>query len=256
MTPRLVLEGVSKAFEGLLAVSDLTFSVRPHSVTALIGPNGAGKTTTFNIISGLLRPSAGRLTFGRADLTHLAPHQICRAGIGRSFQTPQIFGRMTVLQNVMVAAQVRGAVSWVAVGLRLPGGAREEGRLREAAMAQLEFLGLAPLAHRPAGTLPLGQQRLLELARALATDPRLLLLDEPVAGLTQMEIQELRDVLFKVRDRAITILLVEHNMRFVLRTADHVIVLNHGQKLAEGGPAEVARDPRVVAAYLGRAWGA
>ena len=127
--------------------------------------------------------------------------------------------------------------------------------MRDVAWAQLEFLGLAPLAERPAGTLPFGQQRLLEIARALATEPRLLLLDEPAAGLTQAETRGLREVLFKVRERGIPILLVEHNMRFVLRTADHVIVLNYGQKLAEGPPAEVARDPRVVAAYLGRAWG-
>ncbi len=256
MTPTLVLEDVTKAFEGLLAVSGLSFAVRPTAITALIGPNGAGKTTTFNLISGLLRPSAGRLTFGGADLARLAPHEICRAGIGRSFQSPQIFGRMTVLENVMVAAQVRGAAPLVAVGLRLPGAVREEARLREAAWAQLEAVGLAPLAGRPAETLPFGQQRLLELARALATEPHLLLLDEPAAGLTQAETRGLRDTLLRIRDGGIAILLVEHNMRFVLRTADHVVVLNHGQKLAEGGAAEVACDPRVVAAYLGRAWGA
>jgi len=250
----LALEEVTKAFEGLMAVSNLSFVVRPAAITALIGPNGAGKTTTFNLISGLLRPSAGRIRFDGQDLARLQPHQVCRAGIGRSFQTPQTFGQMTVLENVMVAAQVRTRATFLGVGLRLPRGVREERRIRELALAQLEFLDLVSLAERPAGTLPLGQQRLVELARALATEPRLLLLDEPVAGLNQAEVGGLREVLLRIRERGIAVLLVEHNMRFVLRTADHVVVLNHGQKLAEGSAAEIARDPRVVAAYLGRAW--
>ncbi|MBI3106825.1 MAG: ABC transporter ATP-binding protein [Candidatus Rokubacteria bacterium] len=249
----LALETVTKAFEGLVAVFDLSFVVRPAVITALIGPNGAGKTTIFNLISGLLRPSAGRITFEGRDLTRLPPHEICRVGIGRSFQTPQTFGHMTVLENVMVAAQVRGSAGWLAAGLRLPAALREEARIRELALTQLRFLELAALATRPAGIVPLGQQRLLELARALATEPRVLLLDEPAAGLTQAEVRALRDVLLRIRGREIAILLVEHNMRFVLRTADHVVVLNHGQKLAEGSAGDVAQDPRVVAAYLGRA---
>lgn len=250
----LALEEVTKTFDGLMAVSSLSFTVGSAAITALIGPNGAGKTTTFNLISGLLRPTAGRISFEGRDLTRLQPHEICRAGIGRSFQTPQTFGQMTALENVMVAAQVRTRATFLAAGLRLPGAVREERRLREFALAQLEFFDLVGLAHRPAGTLPLGQQRLVELARALATEPRVLLLDEPVAGLTQAEARELREVLLRIRGRGIAILLVEHNMRFVLRTADHVVVLNHGQKLAEGSASEIARDPRVVAAYLGRPW--
>lgn len=250
----LALDDVTKTFEGLVAVSRLSFVVRPAAITALIGPNGAGKTTTFNVISGLLKPTAGRITFGGRDLTALAPHEVCRAGIGRSFQTPQTFGQMTVLENVMVAAQVRTTVSFLAAGLRLPRAAREEARIRQLAQTQLEFLDLVGLAERPAGTLPLGQQRLVELARALATEPSILLLDEPAAGLTPAELRGLREVLLRIRERGIAILLVEHNMRFVLRTAEHVVVLNYGQKLAEGSAAEIARDPRVVAAYLGRAW--
>lgn len=250
----LALEEVTKTFDGLMAVSSLSFTVESAAITALIGPNGAGKTTTFNLISGLLRPTAGRISFEGRDLTRLQPHEICRAGIGRSFQTPQTFGQMTVLENVMVAAQVRTRATFLAAGLRLPGAVREERRLREFALAQLEFFDLVGLADRSAGTLPLGQQRLVELARALATEPRVLLLDEPVAGLTQAEARELREVLLRIRGRGIAILLVEHNMRFVLRTAEHVVVLNHGQKLAEGAASEIARDPRVVAAYLGRAW--
>lgn len=249
----LRLEDVTKTFDGLVAVSALGFVVRPGAITALIGPNGAGKTTTFNLISGLSRPTAGRITFAGRDLTRLSPHEICRAGIGRSFQTPQTFGRMTVLENVMVAAQVRGASSFLAAGLRLPAARREEAHTRDVALDHLRFLELGGLAARPAGTLPLGQQRLLELARALATEPRVLLLDEPAAGLTRAEVAQLREVLLGISARGIAVLLVEHNMRFVLRTADHVVVLNHGQKLAEGSATEIARDPRVVAAYLGRA---
>ncbi len=207
-------------------------------------------------MSGLLRPTAGRITFDGRDLTRLPPHEICRAGIGRSFQTPQIFGRMTVLENVMVAAQVRGRAPVLAAGFRLPAARREEDHLHERAAAQLEFLGLGALAGVAAGTLAFGQQRLLEIARALATEPRLLLLDEPAAGLTQGEVRELREVLLRIQARSIAVLLVEHNMRFVLRTAERVVVLNYGQKLAEGSATEIARDPRVVAAYLGRSWSA
>ena len=254
MTAALSLERVTRTFEGLAAVSDVSLTLAPASLTALIGPNGAGKTTIFNLVSGLLRPTAGRITFGGRDLTRLPPHEICRAGIGRSFQTPQIFGGMTVLENVMVAAQVRGRVPVLAAGFRLPGARHEEAHLRERGLAELEFLGLGGLAGVAAATLPFGQQRLVEIARALATEPQVLLLDEPAAGLTQGEVRELREVLLRIRARTIAVLLVEHNMRFVLRTAEHVVVLNSGQKLAEGSAADIARDPRVVAAYLGRAW--
>jgi ABC-type branched-subunit amino acid transport system ATPase component len=256
VTAALALDRVTRTFGGLAAVSEVSFTLRPASLTALIGPNGAGKTTLFNLVSGLLRPDAGRVTFNGLDLARLPPHEICRAGIGRSFQTPQIFGRMTVLENVMVAAQVRGRVPVLTAGLRLPAARREEEHLHERAVEQLEFLGLGAQAGVTAGTLPLGQQRLLEIARALATKPHVLLLDEPAAGLTRGEVRELRQVLFRIQARSIAVLLVEHNMRFVLGTAEHVIVLNHGQKLAEGEPTEIARDPRVVAAYLGRAGGA
>ncbi len=248
----LTLHAVGRTFGGLVAVANLSFDVRPALITALIGPNGAGKTTTFNMISGLLRPTHGRVTLEGRDITRLAPHEICRAGIGRSFQTPHTFGQMTVLENIMVAAQVRGRAGFLAAGLRLSAALREEATFREVAMRQLEFLGLAALTDRRAGTLPLGQQRLVELGRALATEPRVLLLDEPAAGLTQAEVQGLRETLMRIRAQGIAVLLVEHNVRFVLRTADHVIVLNFGEKLAEGLPQDIARDERVVAAYLGQ----
>jgi branched-chain amino acid transport system ATP-binding protein len=251
--PGLVLADVTRSFEGLVAVANLSFEVRPRAITALIGPNGAGKTTIFNLISGLLRPTAGAITFEAMDLTQLSPHEICRAGIGRTFQTPQSFGRMTAIENVMVAAQVRSRAGFITAGLALPRAPEEEGQLRERALEWLAFIGLADRADRIAGTLGLGEQRMLDLARALATEPKLLLLDEPAAGLNQSEVARLRETLFRVRDRAIAILVVEHNMRFVLRTADHVVVLNFGRKLAEGTPADIARDAQVISAYLGQA---
>ena len=245
---KLVLDGVTKSFGGLVAVSGLSFEVAENRITAMIGPNGAGKTTTFNLISGLIRPSAGTVSFDGSSLTGMLPHQVCKVGIGRSFQTPQTFGEMTVLENVMVASQWRAKSGFLAAGLRLARSLVDERAIREEAMAQLAFLKLEHLANRRAGVLPLGQQRLLEIARALATRPKVLLLDEPAAGLTRVELRELRKLLIEIRDRGIAILLVEHNMRFVFRTADHVVVLNFGQKLAEGS----AKDENVIAADLGR----
>ena len=250
---RLVLDKVSKSFGGLAAVADLSFEVAEDRITALIGPNGAGKTTTFNLISGLLPPTSGHVTFDGRDLTRLLPHQVCRAGIGRSFQTPQTFGEMTVLENVMVASQWHAKSGFLAIGLRLARARADESVIRARAMEQLAFLHLDHLADRRAGTLPLGQQRMLEIARALATDPKVLLLDEPAAGLTRAEQGTLRKLLFEIRGCGIAILLVEHNMRFVFRTADHVVVLNFGRKLAEGPAAAIAQDQRVIAAYLGQA---
>lgn len=247
----LVLTSVTRVFEGLVAVADLSFEVRPRAITALIGPNGAGKTTIFNMISGLLRPTTGTIVFDGRDITTLPPHKICVAGIGRTFQTPQSFGPMTVIENTMVAAQVRSRVGFIAAGLALPTAHEEERQLRERAVECLSFIGLADRADRIAGTLGLGEQRLLDLARALATEPKVLLLDEPAAGLNQGEVARLRETLFRIRERGIAILVVEHNMRFVLRTADHVVVLNFGRKLAEGTPAEISRDATVISAYLG-----
>ncbi len=247
----LRITDATMTFGGLRAVSNLSFEVLPGVITALIGPNGAGKTTMFNMISGLLRPTSGEIIFDGHDLTRMPPHEICRTGIGRSFQTPQSFGPMTVLENVMVATQVRGTLGFISAGLALPSARREELGFQERALAHLDFLQMRDLAPRIAGTLGLGEQRMLDLARALATEPRILLLDEPAAGLTQTEVRRLRETLFRIRERGIAVLLVEHNMRFVLSTADHVVVLNFGSKLAEGPPSQIAKDPRVVAAYLG-----
>jgi branched-chain amino acid transport system ATP-binding protein len=248
----LIVDKVSKVFGGLVAVSDLSFEVGEQAITALIGPNGAGKTTTFNLISGLLPPSSGRVRLHGEDLARRSPHEICRAGIGRTFQTPQSFASLTVVENIMVAAQWHARSGFFAAGLGLARARADEQRIRSQAMEQLDFLGMADLASRPAGTLPVGQQRLLEIGRALATQPKVLLLDEPAAGLTQAELQALRGLLLQIRSRGIAILLVEHNMRFVFGTADHIVVLNFGQKLAEGSATQIAADPRVIAAYLGQ----
>jgi branched-chain amino acid transport system ATP-binding protein len=249
---RLSLEGVSRRFGGLVAVSQLGFTVEPERITALIGPNGAGKTTTFNMISGLIRPTGGTIRLGDRDITNLPPHEICRAGIGRSFQTPHIFGQMTVLENVMVGVRIDKPVGFVRTGLRLRSAAREDEYVRAAAAEQLEFMKLAHLSDRPVGALPLGQQRMVEVARALATKPRVLMLDEPAAGLTQAEVRGLQETLLRIRGNGIAVFLVEHNMRFVLRTAEHIVVLNFGEKLAEGTPDAIAHDERVISANLGR----
>jgi branched-chain amino acid transport system ATP-binding protein len=248
----LALDGVSRRFGGLVAVSELSFSVAPRRITALIGPNGAGKTTTFNVISGLLRPTSGRVTLGDRDLSRLPPHEICRSGIGRTFQTPHIFGQMTVVENVMVGVKLDQPVGVIRTGLRLRAAVREEANIRARAAEHLAFMKLDHLAERRVGSLPLGQQRMVEVARALATQPSVLMLDEPAAGLTQAEVRALQDTVLKIRDNGIAVFLVEHNMRFVLRTAEHIVVLNFGEKLAEGTPDEIAHNEEVIAAYLGR----
>lgn len=248
----LRLERVSRRFGGLVAVSQLSFEVQSGRITALIGPNGAGKTTTFNMVSGLIRPTTGDILLEDKNITRLPPHRICAAGIGRSFQTPHIFGQMTVLENVMVGGRVERPAGIFATGLRLPGAIREETAVREHAFEQPAFMNLEHLEARRAGELPLGQQRMMEIARALATKPKVLLLDEPAAGLTQAEVRGLQGALVRIREKGVAVFLVEHNMRFVLKTAEHIVVMNFGEKLTEGSPEQIANDERVIAAYLGR----
>jgi len=235
--PLLAVDSIAKRFRGLRAVDEVSFGVPAGKIVALIGPNGAGKTTIFNLIAGVFAPDQGRIRFNGRDITGLRPHAICAAGIGRTFQLVKPFGALTVEENVVVGALRRSATVEAA---------------RAAAGAVLERLGLADKAAIPAASLTLPEKKRLETARALATQPKLLLLDEVMAGLRPVEVDAMVAIFRAlVAETGLTILLTEHVMRAVMALSDHVVVLHHGQKIAEGAPAEVARDPRVLDCYLG-----
>ncbi len=240
-----------KEFGGVLAVYDVSFDVARGEVFAVIGPNGAGKTTLFNLISGALPPTAGEIHYQGQAITGLPSFAIAGRGLARTFQNVQVFGNMTVLENVMVARDTKSRYGFLHAALRLPLWAEQDSQSRERAMERLAWVGLSHRANDSAGSLPFGQQRVLEAARALALDPQLLLLDEPGAGLTRREIDELDQLIQRLRDKGITVLLVEHNMELVMGIADRVMVMDYGQKIAEGTPLQVQHDKRVIAAYLG-----
>ena len=252
----LSVEGLSLSFGGLAALSEVSFEVGEGEIFSLIGPNGAGKTTVFNVLTGLYRPDAGRAMLGGRELTRLAPHRIARAGVARTFQNTEVFRAMSALDNVLVGehAQLRAGV--VGAACRLPGVRREEAEARGRARGWLERVGLGDVAEVEAGSLPLGQQKRLEMARALAGRPRLLLLDEPAGGLNSTETRTLMALIRGLRDElGLTIMLVEHDMDLVMSISDRVAVLHHGRKIAEGPPGLVAADPAVIEAYLGTAAG-
>lgn len=250
----LQANNLSKSFGGVMAVNDVSFEVHRGEILALIGPNGAGKTTTFNLVSGTHRLDQGAVLLDGRPISGLRPNKVAAQGVVRTFQNLQIFANMTVLENVMVGCHLQGKTGLLAAAVRWPGTAVEEARMRELALTYLEWVGLAHLADFSATSLAYGQQRLVELARALAAQPKLLLLDEPAAGLTRTEAEALNTLIGRIRDSGITVFLVEHDMNLVMGIADRIIVLQYGTKIAEGTPAEVQGNTAVIAAYLGTDW--
>lgn len=247
----LEVNNLSKRFGGLQAVRDVSFAVEKGSIKAVIGPNGAGKTTLFNLLSGFLKPDSGTIRYRNKPIHGRSPFEIAGRGLSRTFQHIRLFGHMTALENVMVGRHVCGRAGFFAGMLSLPRARREEREIRAKALEIMEFLGIAELAAAQATGLSYGQQRSVELARALAGGPALLLLDEPAAGLNMRETADMSALISRIRNQGVTVLIVEHDMSLVMNISDEVLVLSYGEKIADDAPGTVQNDPEVVRVYLG-----
>lgn len=247
----LELKGITQIFGGVTALNDVSFSIRADEITGVIGPNGAGKTTLFNIVTGIYQQTSGQVLFEGRDISGIPVDQLAGKGMVRTFQNIELFGKMTVLENVMVGLHSRSHSGLFSCAFKMPWAVKEERRIREEAHEWLKFAGIDQLADVEAGNLSFGKGRMLEIARAMACKPRMILMDEPAAGLNSQETVGLAELIRKIRDMGITVVLVEHDMELVMDICDRIIVLNLGQKLAEGTPREIQDNHEVIAAYLG-----
>lgn len=247
----LEIRGITQRFGGITALEEISFAVAKGEITGVIGPNGAGKTTLFNIITGIYTQSAGNIFLEGKDISRFPAERLAALGLVRTFQNIELFGNMTVIENVMLGLHTRSSCGILACMSKMPWHLKEERRIREQALMWLEFCGIADLADQKASNLPFGKGRLLEIARAMAVNPKIMLMDEPAAGLNNRETGELAELVRKIRAEGVTVILVEHDMELVMDICDRIVVLNLGRKLAEGTPREIQGNPAVISAYLG-----